>query len=210
MSNQATRDLRTWMRLEMVAEEGRPIRPLGTNGIMHTDAADVGFGGTLALKGNLGDLRTWQDQGIWQWMDRAECSSVRELKAIRMLLAGQLGERVKREGISMLRLCIDNKSVVHITNAFVASSRPMMREFRRLKVVFDRLGLQVSSEWMPSVANKFADGLSRLFSPGDLAVKETLRQSVTDVMLAPHDVFPLRPLREHPVFLRCHCQAELA
>jgi hypothetical protein len=137
--HQATRDLRTWMRLATVVAERRPIRPLATNGIMHTDAADVGIGGTLALKGNPGDPGTWQDQGIWKWRDRAECISVRELKFILMLLVGQLGERVKREGISLLRLCIDNTSVFHVTNAFAASSRPMMRELRILKVVLDQL-----------------------------------------------------------------------
>jgi hypothetical protein len=127
-----------------------------------------------------------------------------------MLLVSQLGERVKQEGISMLRLCIDNTSVVHVTNAFVASSRPLMRELRRLKVMLDQLGLQMSSEWIPSVANKFADGCLRRFSLGDLAVKETLRKSVVDGMLAPCDVFPLRPFGKHPVFLLRQCHAELA
>jgi hypothetical protein len=64
--------------------EGRPIRPLGANGIMHTDAADVGFGGNMTLTGNTGDPRTLHDQGIWRWTDRTECISVRELKAIRI------------------------------------------------------------------------------------------------------------------------------
>jgi hypothetical protein len=41
-------------------------------------------------------------------------------------------------------------------------------------------------------------------------VRGTLRQSVADGMLAPHDAFPLRPLGEHPVFLRRQCHAELA
>jgi hypothetical protein len=50
----------------------------------------------------------------------------------------------------------------------------------------------------------------RRFSPGDLTVKETMRQSVADGMLAPRDVLPLRPLGEHPVFLRRQCHAELA
>jgi hypothetical protein len=79
-----------------------------------------------------------------------------------MVLMGTLGERVKKEVISLLRLCVDNSSVVHVTNAFVASSKPMMRELRHLKVL-DKLGLQLSSEWIPSVANKFADALSRRF-----------------------------------------------
>jgi hypothetical protein len=36
-------------------------------------------------------------------------------------------ERVKKEWIYSWRLCVDNSSIVHVTNAFVASSRPMMR-----------------------------------------------------------------------------------
>jgi hypothetical protein len=63
-----------------------------------------------------------------------------------MVLMGTLGERVKKEGISLLRLCVDNSSVVHVTNAFVASSKPMMRELRLLKKVLYELGLQLSSE----------------------------------------------------------------
>jgi hypothetical protein len=128
-----------------------------------------------------------------------------------MLLTGQLGERVKTEGIIMLRPCVDNTSVVLVTNAFVAASRPMIRELRGLqKVVLDDLCLQRSSDWVLSVVNKFADGLSRRFFPGDLAVRETPRQSVADGMMAPHDASPLRPLGEHPVFLRRHCHTELA
>jgi hypothetical protein len=65
---------------------------------MHTDAADVGFGGKLDVAGNPGDRGQWQDQGIWEWKDRAECISVRELKVIRMVLMGTLGERVKKDG----------------------------------------------------------------------------------------------------------------
>jgi hypothetical protein len=43
-----------------------------------------------------------------------------------MVLMGTLEERVKKEGLSSLRLCVDNSSVVHVTKAFVKSSRPMM------------------------------------------------------------------------------------
>jgi hypothetical protein len=138
---------------------------------MHTDAADVGFGGTLDVAGNPGDPGQWQDQEIWEWKDRAEWISVRELKAIRMVLMGTLGERVKKEGIYLLRLCVDNSSVVHVKNVFVASIKSTMRELRLLKKVLDELGLQFSSEWIPSVVNKFADALSRRFLPGELAVR---------------------------------------
>jgi hypothetical protein len=103
---------------------------------------------------------------------------------------GTLGERVKKEEISLLRLCVDNSSVVHVTNAFVASSKPIMREFHRLKNVLDELGLQLLSEWILSVANKFAEALSRRFSPGDLAVEQTLRRSVVDGMMEPPILSP--------------------
>jgi hypothetical protein len=127
-----------------------------------------------------------------------------------MVLVGAMGERVKDEGIPLLRLCVNNSSVVHVTSAFVASSKPMMREIRCLKKVLDELGLQFSSEWIPSVANKFADVLSRRFSPGYLAVRQTLRRFVVDGMMAALDSFSLRPLGEHPVFLRRQCHKELA
>jgi hypothetical protein len=135
-----------WRKLVSTETDGCPIRPLPTNGILHAEAADVGFGGTLDVGGNPGDPGQWQDQGIWEWKDRAECISVRELKAIRMVLMATLVERVKKEGISLLRLCVDNSSVVHVTNAFVASSKPMMRELCSLKKMLDELELQLSSE----------------------------------------------------------------
>jgi hypothetical protein len=186
-----------WKKLASTETDGRPIRPLPNNGIMHTDAADVGFGGTLDVEGNSGDPGQWQDQGIWKWKIKEECISVRELKEIRMVLMGTLGERVKKEGISLLRLCVDNSSVVHVTKAFVASSKPMMREICLLKEVLDELGLQLLSEWIPSVAKKIAGALSRRFLPGDLAVGQTPRRSVEDGMMVPLDSFPLRPLGEH-------------
>jgi hypothetical protein len=112
---------------------------------------------------------------------------------------GNAKKRVRKEGISKLRLCIDNSSVVHVTNAFVASSGPIVvREIRRFNKVLDKLGLQLSSEWIPSTANKFADALSRCVSPGDLAVRQTLRRFVVDGMMEPLDSFPLRPLGELP------------
>jgi hypothetical protein len=59
--------------------------------------------------------------------DRAECISVREFTEILTVLMRTLIERVKKEWIYSWRLCVDNSSIVHVTNAFVASSRPMMR-----------------------------------------------------------------------------------
>ena len=170
---------------------------------IHTDAADMGFGGTL----NTRDLRPgvhgmWSAQGVWDWKARAESITLRELRAIRLLLCGQLGQETRTAGVRDLLLHIDNQAVVHITNSLVSASRPMMRELRRLKLVLDRMGLRVKSEWIPSVANKFADALSRRFPRGDLQIRRQLRRSIADGMLAPRDVFKFRPLGEHPSYLR--------
>jgi hypothetical protein len=107
-----------------------------------------------------------------------------------MVLMRTLREREKKEGRPRLRLCVDNTSVVHVKNAFMASNRLMTRRLRCLKKVLDELGLQLSSEWIPYVAKIVADALSCRFSPGDLAVRQTLRLSV-DGMMAPLDSFPL-------------------
>jgi hypothetical protein len=147
---------------------------------------------------------------IREWKDRAEFISVRELKATRMVIMGTLRESMKKEGISLLRLCVDNPSVVHVTNAFVASSRPIMRELRRLKKVLDTLELQLLSDWIPSVANKLDGALSRRFSPGDLTVRQTLWRAILDEMMAPLDWFPLKLLGEHPILLRRQCHNESA
>jgi hypothetical protein len=41
-------------------------------------------------------------------------------------------------------------------------------------------------------------------------VRQTLRRSVVDEKMEPLDSLPLRPLGEHPVFLRRQCHNELA
>jgi hypothetical protein len=68
-----------------------------------------------------------------------------------MMLMGTLGERVKTEETSLLRLYVDNSSEVHVENAIVSSSRPMMRELRRLKEVLDELRLELGLQYLVRV-----------------------------------------------------------
>jgi hypothetical protein len=100
---------------------------------MHTDAADMGFGGTLDIAESPGDPGQWQDQGIWEWKDRAECISVRELKAIRMVLMGTLREGVKKEGITLLRLCVVLCAAKDETS--VEFMRPLLNSWAECSVV---------------------------------------------------------------------------
>jgi hypothetical protein len=77
LSHQSIRDLQMWRKLASTETDGRPIRPLPTNGLMHTYAADVDFGGTLDVVGNPGGPGQWQDQEICEWKDRIVYNLVR-------------------------------------------------------------------------------------------------------------------------------------
>jgi hypothetical protein len=63
LSHQSIRDLLMWRKLASTETDGRPIRPLPTNGIMFTNAADVGFGGMLDVAGNQETLDSGRTKG---------------------------------------------------------------------------------------------------------------------------------------------------
>jgi hypothetical protein len=81
------------------------MQPLVPDGIMHTDAAEVGYGGTLDFDRRPGNSGLWESQGVWGWRDRAQSITVRELRAVRMLLQGMLGQKSQVAGMKLLRLC---------------------------------------------------------------------------------------------------------
>lgn len=76
--------------------------------------------------------------------------------------------------------------------------------------ILDKQGLRIRSEWIQSVANKFADALSGQFPLEDLQIRLQLRHSVQGGMRAPSDAFKFRPVGENPVFLRHQTYRELA
>lgn len=210
LSHQSVRDLRFWRDLPESSLGGRELIRTEPQAAMHTDAADMGYGGTLNVRDlTAGAPGMWCGQGVWSWQERAESINLRELRAVRMMLLGCLKEPIMRNGVKELLLHADNQSVVHIANSFVSASRPMMRELRRLKVVLEEMGIHIRAEWLPSAVNKFADGLSRRFPRGDLQIRRQLRHSVVDGMKAPLDAFPFRPLGEHPFYLRTAMYQEL-
>ena len=169
---------------------------------IHTDAAEVSYVGTLHTEdmrpGISGELRS---HGIWSCRDRAQSTTLRELRPIRCLLLGRLWQHLMEEYKSELLLHVKNLGGFHITNSFVSARRPMMRGLGRLKVVLDRLGICIRVKWIPSAANKFADTLSRRLAREYLQVQKKLRRSVLTGMKA-RDVFKYRPLGEHPVLQR--------
>ena len=202
LSHQALRDLEVWRALSPTLGDGRDIRPQPFDGIMHSDAAEVGYGGTLSPNGQPGDPGLWEAQAIWSYRDREDCISVRELRAVRLLLQGYIGRQSQVAGMHSLRVCVDNTAVVSAIRSFASASTPMMRELRRLKVVLSRAGLHIRPEWLPSAANRFADALSRRFPAGDLRIRSQLVRSVAGGLRAGIRLRYARTLGSHPVYAR--------
>ncbi len=144
---------------------------------------------------------------MWSWQDRAESISYGELKALRMMLTNldrtrqnSFHSQIDRAGISHVRWWCHNLLSAYVKNPIVTASRPVMRELRLVKRELRSLGIHISSKWLQSVLNIYADRLSRRFPSGDLHVRNWLRQSVLDGAVAPIDAFPYRPLGETQYF----------
>ena len=119
------------------------------------------------------------------------------------------GARLRHMGVSTVGLQCDNTVTVHVINAMVSASRPMMRELQLLKRELDRSNVHIDARWLPSVLKKYADALSRRFPRGDLRIRRSLRRSVANGMRAPATEFPYRPLGENLIFLRRQSMAAL-
>lgn len=65
LRHQSIRDLRTCRDFMAREREGRPIHAPIPECDLHTDAADLGFGGTLGGVGEAGDPGLWWAQGVW-------------------------------------------------------------------------------------------------------------------------------------------------
>lgn len=204
------RELRFWATLKTGIEKKRVIRSSAPHGSLHSDATELGSVETRHTEDmNTGVAGMWVDQGVWNWHNRANRITLREFKAIRKILMGALGENIKRLKTRDLLMHVDHNAVVHITNSFVRASREMIRELRKHKVVLDRLGLRIRSEWLPSALNRYVDALSLRLPKGDLWILRSVRSSITDEIQQGRDVFPYRLLGEPPIAARKKAFKEL-
>lgn len=194
LCRQSLKDLRHWRSL--ARGEGRELQPSAAALTMHSDAADVGYGGTLGMDERAGSQGLWEGQGFWTQADRAESITLRELRAVRLLLHRHFAEYVSRPDVTKILLHEDNQAVVFILNAMVSASAPMMTELRKLEVLMRALGVRVDARWLPSAVNRFADALSRTWDPGDARATAELVQSVASEYRLDHVAFRERPLGE--------------
>lgn len=57
--------------MELAEELEHPIQPVTPEATLQTDAADMGYGGTLSTKTlEAGEDGTWLSYCVWSWKDR--------------------------------------------------------------------------------------------------------------------------------------------
>jgi hypothetical protein len=208
LSRQSLRDLSYWRTL--TRGEGRDLWRVEPDAVMHSDAADVGYGGTLGFDRTAGSQGLWAGRGMWEARDRAESITLRELRAVRLLLQRHFADYVRSPSTRKILLHEDNQAVVYILNAMVSSSTRMMQELRRLQAMMTALGVRIEARWLPSAVNRFADALSRQWDPGDVRATETLVRSLYDAYAPEAVVFPCRPTGEHLVARRKYLTSQMA
>jgi hypothetical protein len=206
LSRQSLRDLAYWRSL--TRGEGRDLHPPPADLTMHSDAADVGYSGTLGMESEAGSPGLWEGRGLWDTEERAE-PITRELKAVRLLLQRHFSSFVAAAETKRILLQEDNQVVVHILNAMVSTSRPMMAELRRLEVMLRILRVKVEARWIPSAVNRYADALARQWDPGDVCATEALVESLCSAYEPDAVIFPYRPVGEHPVARRKYLEVQM-
>jgi len=146
----AVKDLGWFSRLRRELGVGRALWP-STVGERTTDASPWGWGGH------------WEDllpaAGFFTMAQRSLHINVKEVCAVRFCLLAfgkQLADR-----LGVLRLRVDSRVAMHGVNSFTSRSATLMTELRKLHEVVQLLGVTLEASWLASVANAWADALSR-------------------------------------------------
>lgn len=80
LSHQSLKDLRFWRRISQLDGQCLPIKPLIPAAASHTDAAEMGFGGTLhTFDLHPGTPDLWYDQGVCYWRKTTRSMNLRSL-----------------------------------------------------------------------------------------------------------------------------------
>lgn len=145
---------------------------MNQNLVMHSDAADMGYGGPLGHEALVGSRGLWEVKGFWTAADRAQSITLRELRAVRILLQRHFTVNVSRPEVHRLFLHKANMAVCYILNAKTSASKLMSAELRRLQAMMRLMGVQIEARSLPSAVNRFADALSRTWDPGDDAIAQ--------------------------------------
>lgn len=146
----ALRDLRWWRSLETSPDVGRALWPKYL-GCLTTDASPYGWGGH------------WEGFvpacGFFTLTDLPNHINVKEVDAMTNSLLAMHQHYPVRDGAIDLR--IDSRVAMSCINAFSSRSPALTAALHRLYTFCRSLGLTTRASWIASVANLWADRLSR-------------------------------------------------
>jgi hypothetical protein len=132
--------------------------------IVHADASDIGYGGTLNYDDQTpGADGIFRAQGIWEASDRREIIALRELRALRLLLQYRFADYILGNDVLVYE---DNYVVTRVLHHMVSASDKIMSELRRLHAWLKINNIRIRAEWLPSAQNRYADLLSRTIAAG--------------------------------------------
>jgi len=150
LSHGAARDLRWFTMLEQEPGVGRALWP-STLGTLTTDASPYGWGGH------------WQHllpaAGFFSAAQRDLHINVKEVAAVRFCLLAFGSQLLGEEGLLQLR--VDSRVAMHVINGFSSRSPVLMAGLRNLHEVALLYRVALRASWLPSMANVWADTLSR-------------------------------------------------
>jgi hypothetical protein len=182
----------------------RPVHDQPAEICLHSDASDLGYGGTIGSCQEAGSPGQLDLQGLWETEDCKDSKSVRELRAVRLLGARHFAAQLKDPQIRKVLLWEHNQAVVAAINKLASSSPAMMSELRRLQKVLERFEVQIAARWHPSPLNKYADRLSMTWNVLNLWVEDKLVTGMRKAfgMGLEAQMFPHPPMGDHPVAVR--------
>ena len=207
LSRAGIRDLQHWR--SFAAGEGRDIAEKPEDASLHSDASDLGYGGTWGRQLGPGTPGDHQGQGLWQAEERRLTISVRELRAVRLLLLGHFASLAKGSEVRRVLLWEDNSAVVSAINRMVSKSPAMMSELRKLHRCLHHLGVHVSAQWLPSAVNRYADRLSRTWNVRDVSLNTWLLEELRRAYNLAPVPFRYPPMGDHPCALRKQAMQQL-
>lgn len=209
LSKAGRADLKFWRHL---GPEGRCMQREPAELCIHSDAADIGWGGTVGRELAAGSPGR-EIQGLWSAPERDKTIAWRELKALRLVLASLPAVETSSRRRRGVRCWVDNQAVVFIVRHMVTASDELMPELRQLKAVLDSRGLEIDVRWIPSAENRHADRLSRTWDPSAPRVTRSAIASLSASLRTPVGrgvVFRHRASGgEHPVAQRKQAEAAM-
>lgn len=175
LDRQARRDLCYWPAL--TRGEGRDMINQYPNLIMHSDAAVVGYGGTLGPDTTAESPGLWEGRGFWTAQDREHSITLRKRRPLWLLLQRPFARYVSDRSIRLL-LHYDNLAVLHILHATVSASKPIIAELGKLEAFLRVPVVKIEPQWIPSAVKKFAATFSRTWDTGDARATTRLAEFI--------------------------------